>query len=140
MYLHKEETLNRAEIEQLQLERLQQTVKHCMNSTFYKKRFEENGLTPDDIQSLDDLQKIPFTTKQDLRDNYPFGIASVPLEKAVRLHSSSGTTGNPTVIIHTQKDLDEWANAVARCLHMVGLRPGDEIGRASCRERVCLRV
>ena len=131
MYLHKEEALNRAEIEQLQLERLQQTVKHCMNSTFYKKRFEENGLTPDDIQSLDDLQKIPFTTKQDLRDNYPFGIASVPLEKAVRLHSSSGTTGNPTVIIHTQKDLDEWANAVARCLHMVGLRPGDVFQNSS---------
>ena len=131
MYLHKEETLNRAEIEKLQLERLQQTVKHCMNSTFYQKRFEENGLTPDDIQSLDDLQKIPFTTKQDLRDNYPFGIASVPLEKAVRLHSSSGTTGNPTVIIHTQKDLDEWANAVARCLHMVGLRPGDVFQNSS---------
>ena len=132
MYLHKElETLTRAEIEKLQLERLQKTVKHCMNSAFYRKRFEENGLTPDDIQSLDDLQKIPFTTKQDLRDNYPFGIASVPLEKAVRLHSSSGTTGNPTVIIHTQKDLDEWANAVARCLHMVGLRPGDVFQNSS---------
>ena len=131
MYLHKEETLSRGEIEKLQLERLQQTVKHCMNSPFYQKRFEENGLTPDDIQSLEDLQKIPFTTKQDLRDNYPFGIASVPLEKAVRLHSSSGTTGNPTVIIHTQKDLDEWANAVARCLHMVGLRPGDVFQNSS---------
>ena len=108
MYLHKElETLSRPEIEKLQLERLQKTVKHCMNSPFYKKRFEEQGLTPQDIQSLDDLQRIPFTTKQDLRDNYPFGIASVPLEKAVRLHSSSGTTGNPTVILHTQKDLDE---------------------------------
>ena len=132
MYLHKElETLTRTEIEKLQLERLQKTVKHCMNSSFYKKRFEENGLTPEDIQSLDDLHKIPFTTKQDLRDNYPFGIASVPLEKAVRLHSSSGTTGNPTVIIHTQKDLDEWANAVARCLHMVGLRPGDVFQNSS---------
>ena len=85
MYLHKEETLTRAEIGQLQLERLLQTVKHCMNSAFYQKRFEKLGLTPDDIQSLDDLQKIPFTTKQDLRDNYPFGIASVPLEKAVRV-------------------------------------------------------
>ena len=81
MYLHKEETLSREEIEKLQLERLQKTVKHCMNSPFYKKRFEENGLTPDDIQSLDDLQKIPFTTKQDLRDTYPFGIASVSLDK-----------------------------------------------------------
>ena len=126
MYLHKElETLTRPEIEKLQLERLQKTVRHCMNSPFYKKRFEENNLTPEDIQSLDDLRKIPFTTKQDLRDTYPFGIASVSLDKAVRLHSSSGTTGNPTVIIHTQKDLDEWANAVARCLHMVGLRPSD---------------
>lgn len=132
MYLHKElETLTRPEIEALQLERLQKTVRHCMNSPFYKKRFEENGLTPDSIKSLDDLKKIPFTTKQDLRDNYPFGIASVPLEKAVRLHSSSGTTGNPTVILHTQKDLDEWANAVARCLHMVGLRPGDVFQNSS---------
>ena len=132
MYLHKElETLTRPEIEKLQLERLKKTVHHCMNSPFYKKRFEENGLTPEDIQSLDDLRKIPFTTKQDLRDTYPFGIASVSLDKAVRLHSSSGTTGNPTVIIHTQKDLDEWANAVARCLHMVGLRPSDVFQNSS---------
>ena len=132
MYLHKElETLTRPEIEKLQLERLKKTVHHCMNSPFYKKRFEENNLTPEDIQSLDDLRKIPFTTKQDLRDTYPFGIASVSLDKAVRLHSSSGTTGNPTVIIHTQKDLDEWANAVARCLHMVGLRPSDVFQNSS---------
>ena len=125
MYLHKElETLTRPEIEKLQLERLQKTVRHCMNSPFYKQRFAENHLSPEDIRSLDDLQKIPFTTKQDLRDTYPFGLASVPLEKTVRLHSSSGTTGNPTVILHTQKDLDEWANAVARCLYMVGLYPG----------------
>ena len=126
MYLHPEkETMTRPQIEALQLERLKATVRHCMNSPFYKKRFEENHLTPDDIQSLDDLRKIPFTTKQDLRDNYPFGLAAVPLEKVVRLHSSSGTTGTPTVILHTQKDLDEWANAVARCLYMVGLRPHD---------------
>ncbi|EJX03660.1 phenylacetate-coenzyme A ligase [gut metagenome] len=126
MYLHPElETMTRPEIEKLQLERLQHTVHHCMNSPFYRQRFAEHHLSPDDIQSLDDLRKIPFTTKQDLRDTYPFGIASVPLEKCVRLHSSSGTTGNPTVILHTQKDLNEWANAVARCLYMVGLRPGD---------------
>lgn len=132
MYLHKElETMTRPEIEKLQLERLQKTVLHCMNSPFYKKRFEENNLKPEDIKSLDDLRKIPFTTKQDLRDTYPFGIASVPLEKATRLHSSSGTTGNPTVILHTQKDLDEWANAVARCLHMVGLRPSDVFQNSS---------
>ena len=90
MYLHKElETLTRPEIEKLQLERLQKTVRHCMNSPFYKQRFAENHLSPEDIRSLDDLQKIPFTTKQDLRDTYPFGLASVPLEKTVRLHSSS---------------------------------------------------
>ena len=102
-----------------------------MNSPFYKQRFAESHLSPEDIRSLDDLQKIPFTTKQDLRDTYPFGLASVPLEKTVRLHSSSGTTGNPTVILHTQKDLDEWANAVARCLYMVGLRPGDVFQNSS---------
>ena len=119
------ETLTRPEIEALQLERLQATVKHCMNSPFYKKRFEEANLKPEDIKTLDDLRRIPFTTKQDLRDTYPFGIRSVSLDKCVRLHSSSGTTGNPTVILHTQKDLDEWANAVARCLWMVGARPED---------------
>ncbi len=132
MYLHPEyETLTRGEIEKLQLERLQQTVRHCMNSPFYKQRFADHNLTPNDIRTLDDLKKIPFTTKQDLRDTYPFGMASVPLEQTVRLHSSSGTTGNPTVILHTQKDLDEWANAVARCLHMVGLRPGDVFQNSS---------
>ena len=125
------EMMSRKEIETLQLERLQQTVRHCMNSPFYKKRFEENNLTPDDIRTLDDLRKIPFTTKQDLRDTYPFGIASVPLEKCVRLHSSSGTTGNPTVILHTQRDLEQWANAVARCLYMVGLRPTDVFQNSS---------
>lgn len=131
-YLHPDkELMSRSEIEALQLERLQTTVRHCMNSPFYKQRFESIGLTPDDIKSLDDLRKIPFTTKQDLRDTYPFGIASVPLEKCVRLHSSSGTTGNPTVILHTQRDLDEWANAVARCLHMVGLRPTDVFQNSS---------
>jgi len=123
--------MTRPEIEKLQLERLKKTVNHCINSPFYKKRFEEINLKPEDIQTLDDLRKIPFTTKQDLRDTYPFGIASVPLEKATRLHSSSGTTGNPTVILHTQKDLDEWANAVARCLHMVGLRPTDVFQNSS---------
>lgn len=126
MYLHPElETMTRPEIEKLQMERLKTTLQRCMNAPFYKKRFEEHGLKPEDIRSLEDLRKIPFTTKQDLRDNYPFGMSAVPLEQVVRLHSSSGTTGTPTVILHTQKDLDEWANAVARCLYMVGLRPGD---------------
>jgi phenylacetate-CoA ligase len=131
-YLHPYyETMSREDIEKLQLERLQATVKHCMNSEFYKKRFEEAGLKPEDIKTLDDIRRIPFTTKQDLRDTYPFGMASVPLRQCVRLHSSSGTTGNPTVILHTQKDLDEWANAVARCLWMVGLRPDDVFQNSS---------
>ena len=125
------ETMSREQIEALQLERLQKTVRHCMNSPFYKKRFEEIGLKPEDIKSLADLRKIPFTTKQDLRDTYPFGMASVPLKQCVRLHSSSGTTGNPTVILHTQKDLDEWANQVARNLWMVGLRPDDVFQNSS---------
>ena len=131
-YLHPQyETLSHEELKKLQLERLQATVKHCMNSPFYKKRFEEIGLKPEDIKSLDDIRKIPFTTKQDLRDTYPFGIASVPLRQCVRLHSSSGTTGNPTVILHKQKDLDEWANQVARNLWMVGLRPDDVFQNSS---------
>lgn len=126
MYLHPEfEQLTRSEIEVLQLERLKKTVSRCMNTEFYRKRFAENNITPDDIRSLSDLYKIPFTTKQDLRESYPFKMSTVPLSQVVRLHSSSGTTGTPTVILHTQKDLDEWANAVARCLYMVGLRQGD---------------
>ena len=104
------ETLTRPELEKLQLERHQATVAHCYaGSEFYHNRLDSIGVRPSDIKSLDDLRKIPFTTKQDLRDHYPFGLASVPLEKCVRLHSSSGTTGNPTVILHTQKDIDEWA-------------------------------
>ena len=132
MYLHEKlETLTRSEIEALQWERLQRTLERCMNSPFYRKRFADAHLTLADIRSLDDLQKIPFTTKQDLRDNYPFGLAAVPMSEVVRLHSSSGTTGTPTVILHTQKDLDEWANAVARCLYMVGLRRGDVFQNSS---------
>ena len=131
-YLHeKMETLTRSEIEKLQMERLKRTLERCMNSPFYKKRFTEYGLKPEDIKTLDDIRKIPFTTKQDLRDNYPFGLAAVPMDQVVRLHSSSGTTGTPTVILHTQHDLDEWANAVARCLYMVGLRPGDVFQNSS---------
>jgi phenylacetate-CoA ligase len=119
------ETMNRQQLEQLQLQRLKQTVEHCMNNAFYRKRFKELGITPDDIRSLDDVKKLPFTSKEDLRDNYPFGLSCVPLKECTRLHSSSGTTGNPTVVLHTQRDLDEWANAVARCLWMVGSRPED---------------
>lgn len=126
LYLHPElETLSRSRLEKLQMERLQQTLARCMRIPFYKQRFAACGLRPEDIRTPDDVRKLPFTTKQDLRDNYPFGLSAVPLEEVVRLHSSSGTTGTPTVILHTQHDLDEWANAVARCLYMVGLRKGD---------------
>ncbi len=119
------ETLSRQELEALQLKRLKETVNHCMNAAFYRDRFKELGITPDDIQTLDDVRKLPFTSKEDLREHYPFGLACVPLKECTRLHSSSGTTGNPTVVLHTQKDLEEWANAVARCLWMVGSRPED---------------
>jgi len=119
------ETLSRSEIEALQTERLKSVVAHCQNSPFYRNRFKENGLTAADIRTLDDLAKIPFTTKKDLRDTYPFGMASVPLNQCIRLHSSSGTTGNPTVVLHSKKDIEQWAEAVARCLWMVGCRPDD---------------
>ena len=125
------ETMTREQIEALQVERLKETVKRCMNNPFYKARLEKAGVTPESIKSVDDVRRIPFTTKQDLRDNYPFGLASAPLTECVRLHSSSGTTGNPTVILHTQKDLDEWANQVARNLWMVGLRPNDVFQNSS---------
>ena len=125
------ETMSREEIEKLQVERLRATVKHCMNNPVYRERLEKAGVTPESINSVADIRRIPFTTKQDLRDNYPFGLASVPLTECVRLHSSSGTTGNPTIILHTQKDLDEWANQVARNLWMVGLRPDDVFQNSS---------
>ena len=125
-YLNPElETMSRDELQALQLERLQKTVHHCMNAEFYRKKFSEMGITPDDIRTLDDVRKLPFTSKDDLREHYPFGLACVPLRDCTRLHSSSGTTGNPTVVLHTKRDLDEWAEAVARCLWMVGSRPED---------------
>ena len=125
------ETMSVEQIKALQVERLRATVAHCMNNPIYKERLEKAGVTPESITSIDDIRRIPFTTKQDLRENYPFGLASVPLRECVRLHSSSGTTGNPTVILHTQKDLDEWANQVARNLWMVGLRPDDVFQNSS---------
>jgi phenylacetate-CoA ligase len=119
------ETMKRSDLEKLQVERLKKTVELAMNSPFYSQVFKERKITPESIKSLEDLQRFPFTVKEDLRSHYPFGMASVPLEKVVRLHSSSGTTGNPTVVLHTQKDLDEWANQVARCMYMVGVRNTD---------------
>ena len=114
------ETLSVEGLRALQSERLQQTVRRCAQVPFYRDKFAELGIKPEDIKSVDDVTKLPFTTKDDLRDHYPFGFASVPLRDCVRLHSSSGTTGNPTVVLHTQSDLDAWAEAVARCLWMVG--------------------
>lgn len=119
------ETMGRDQLQELQLTRLKETVKHAANSPFYKEVFKKNGITPDSIQTLDDLRKIPFTTKNDLRSHYPFGMAAIPIQKCVRIHSSSGTTGNPTVVLHSAKDLDQWANQVARCMYMVGLRDTD---------------
>lgn len=125
------EKMPREQQEVLQVKKLKESIKVALNSPFYKKRLGDLGITPDSINSLADLRKIPFTTKQDLRDTYPFGMCCVPLRDCVRLHSSSGTTGNPTVILHTQKDLDEWANQVARNLWMVGLRPDDVFQNSS---------
>ena len=119
------ETLSVDGLRALQSERLQQTVRRCMQVPFYRDKFAELGLEPGDITSVDDVRKLPFTSKEDLREHYPFGLAAVPLQDCVRLHSSSGTTGNPTVVLHTQSDLDAWAEAVARCLWMVGARPDD---------------
>ncbi|GHT77210.1 phenylacetate-coenzyme A ligase [Bacteroidia bacterium] len=125
-YWQKEiETLSREELEALQLKRLKHTLKLAENVPFYKKAFAEKGISTDGIRSLDDLRKLPYTTKEDLRNNYPYGLAAIPLKDCVRLHSSSGTTGNPTVILHSAKDLDEWANQVARCMYMVGIRDTD---------------
>ena len=126
MYWQKDvETMNRSDLDKLQLQRLKSTIESAINSPFYGKLFKELEISSDSIQSLDDLRKIPFTTKEDLRDSYPFGMAAIPLKDCVRIHSSSGTTGNPTVVLHSRKDLDEWANQVARCMYMVGLRDTD---------------
>ena len=119
------ETMSRPDLEKLQVERLRKTVEIAQNSPYYSEVFKKNNITPESIKSLDDLQRFPFTTKEDLRSHYPFGLVSVPMEKVVRVHSSSGTTGNPTVVAHSQRDLDQWADQVARCMYMVGCRNTD---------------
>ena len=125
------ETMSREKLTALQTERLRETVRQAMASPFYEPILRERGITPESITGLDDLRRLPFTTKDDLRSHYPFGLCAVPLEKIVRVHSSSGTTGNPTVVCHTQADLDAWANQVARCMYMVGLRDTDVIQNTS---------
>ncbi|MEO6353233.1 MAG: phenylacetate--CoA ligase PaaK [Oxalobacteraceae bacterium] len=120
------ETASRDEIAALQLERMQWTLKHAYeNVPHYKKTFDEKGVHPDDLKTLADLAKFPFTTKVDLRDNYPFGLFAVPRNKVARVHASSGTTGKPIVVGYTLKDIDTWANLVARSIRAAGGRAGD---------------
>lgn len=117
----REETLSRAEIEALQLERLQDTVKRAYEHVEpYRKKMEEAGVKPEDIRTLDDLKHLPFTTKQDMRDNYPYGLFAVSRKKLRRIHASSGTTGKPTVVGYTAHDLDVWSECVARLAAAAG--------------------
>lgn len=125
------ETMSRPELEKLQVERLKKTIEIAMKSPFYGKLYKEKGISPDTIKTIDDIRKLPFTTKEDLRSNYPYGLVAADMKDLVRLHSSSGTTGNPTVIVHTQHDLDCWANRIARCLYMVGVRNTDVFQNSS---------
>lgn len=120
------ETASRDEIAALQLERMKWTLKHAYdNVPHYKKKFDEKGVHPDDLKTLADLAKFPFSTKIDLRDNYPFGLFAVPRTKVARVHASSGTTGKPIVVGYTLKDIDNWANLVARSIRAAGGRAGD---------------
>ncbi|HBI82361.1 MAG TPA: phenylacetate--CoA ligase [Alcaligenaceae bacterium] len=120
------EHASRDEIQALQLERMKWSLKHAYeNVPHYRKSFDAAGVHPDDLKQLSDLSKFPFTTKSDLRDNYPFGMFAVPRKDVARIHASSGTTGKPTVVGYTLKDLDNWANLVARSIRAAGGRPGD---------------
>jgi phenylacetate-CoA ligase len=120
------ELMERKELEELQLQRLKSVVeKVYKNVPFYEKKFKQAGITPEDIKSLKDLAKLPTTKKQDLRDNYPFGLFAVPLEEVVRVHASSGTTGKPTVVGYTAKDIETWSDLMARDFVMVGVKKGD---------------
>lgn len=122
----KEETLPRKEIEQIQLTRLQETVKRIYEKVpAYRSKMEEEGITPEDVKSLEDLKRLPFTNKSDLRDNYPFGLFTVPKKDLVRVHASSGTTGKPTVVGYTRKDLETWTECVTRIAVMGGATPDD---------------
>ena len=116
------------ELRALQLKRLQATLQHAYaNSPAYRAKFDAAGVHPDDCKSLQDLAKFPFTTKADLRDNYPFGMLAVPRAQCVRIHASSGTTGKPTVVAYTQNDVDMWADMVARSIRAAGAKPGDMV-------------
>ncbi len=115
------ETMSRDEMLSLQSEKLVETVNRVYRSVpFYKKKFDEMGLSPSDIKSIEDISKLPFTVKNDLRDNYPYGLFGVPMSEIVRIHASSGTTGKPTVVGYTQEDIDNWAECIARLIAMAG--------------------
>lgn len=125
------ERASRDEIMGLQLDRLRWSLRHSYdNSPFYRTRFESHGVHPDDLKTLSDLAKFPFTTKQDLRDTYPFGMFAVPRENLVRIHGSSGTTGKPTVVGYTARDIDTWADLMARSIRAAGGRPGQILHNA----------
>ncbi|HTR10352.1 MAG TPA: phenylacetate--CoA ligase PaaK [Paraburkholderia sp.] len=122
------ETASRDELAALQLERLKWSLTHAYeNSPVYRRKFDEAGVHPSQVQSLADLARFPFTTKKDLRDNYPFGMFAVPQEQISRIHASSGTTGKPTVVGYTARDIDTWANLVARSVRASGARRGDKV-------------
>jgi len=125
------ETMPREDLEAIILRRLKTTIDRIYaNVPFYRKKFEENGITPNDIQSLEDLKRIPFTTKEDLRDNYPFGMFAVPMDNVVRIHASTGTTGKPTVVGYTARDINTWAELMARSLAAGGATREDIIHNA----------
>lgn len=116
------------ELRALQFKRLQSTLRHAYaNSPAYRRKFDAAGVHPDDLRTLADLRKFPFTTKSDLRENYPFGMFAVPREQCVRIHASSGTTGKPTVVGYTRNDIDTWAHVMARSIRASGARPGDMV-------------
>lgn len=119
------ETLSRPNLNTLQVNRLKNTIAQATQSVFYKTQFARLGLTPGSIKTIDDISKLPFTTKQDLRDHFPYGLLSVPQKECIRLHSSSGTTGTPTVIFHNRHDIASWANLMARSLFCAGVRDTD---------------
>ena len=125
--LDREETLPRSEMEALQVVRLRETVARAMNVPFYKAIFKQESITPESINSLDDLKRLPFTTKADMRNNYPLGLCAVPRSDLARIHGSSGTTGMPTFVGYTREDLKIWARLCARFLYAGGLRAGHTV-------------
>ena len=125
------ETMPREQLRELQAKKLRDTLEVCLRSPFYKQRLGELGITPDSIKTVDDIRKIPFTTKQDLRNNYPFGLVGGDMKDAIRIHSTSGTTGIPIVVVYSRHDIDSWANMIARNMYMVGCRDTDVFQNSS---------